>query len=175
MSKWTIDPDHSVGAFSIRHMTIAFVHGQFNSVSGDIDYDPSDISSLNISFTIDVSSIITGIAKRDDHLKSADFFDAENYREITFKNSQVERTGFNSCKVSGDLTIHGIKKPVTLEANILGPVKSPFGETSLGITGSIILNREDFGLTWNEPMENGGFMVGKEVTVTVNIEADLVE
>jgi polyisoprenoid-binding protein YceI len=175
MSKWTIDPDHSVGAFSIRHMTIAFVHGQFNKVSGIIEYDPSDVTSLKISFSIDVSSIITGIAKRDDHLKSADFFDIDEYPNINFKSTGADRTGFNSCNVSGDLTIHDIKKPVALEADILGPVKSPFGETSIGITGSIVLNREDFGLTWNEPMENSGFMVGKEVTVTVNLEADLVE
>ncbi len=175
MAKWNIDPDHSVGSFSIRHMTVAFVHGQMNKVSGTINFDPDDISGLSLEFVIGPDSIITGIGKRDDHLKSEEFFDIGKYPGITFKSTTAERTGFNSCKISGDLSIHGIKKSVAVEADVSGPVKSPFGETTIGITGRAVLNREDFGMKWNEPMEKGGFMVGKDVEVSVDIEADLVE
>lgn len=175
VSQWNIDTDHSVGAFSIRHMTIAFVHGQMNRVSGRISFDPDNISALSIRFEIDVASIMTGITKRDDHLKSEDFFDIAAYPKITFQSTGAERSGFNSCIVKGDITIHGITKSISLETDILGPVKSPFGETTLGVTATMVLNREDFGLTWNETMGNGGFMVGKEVEVAMNIEADLVE
>jgi len=175
MSQWNIDPDHSVGSFSIRHMTVAFVHGQMNKVSGTISFDPDNFANISIQFDIDVESIITGIGKRDDHLKSEDFFDIGKFPRITFRSKSAERTGFNSCNVSGDITIHGITKSITLEADILGPVDSPFGETTLGITGRTVINREDFGLKWNEPMGNGGFMVGKDVEITMNIEADLAE
>lgn len=174
MSKWKIDPDHSVAAFSIQHMMIAHVHGQFNKISGEINFDPDDIPGTSIKFDIDVNSIITGVEKRDDHLKSEDFFDQKKYPHINFISSGVEKTGFNMCKVKGDLTIHGITKPVVINTEFFGSVKSPFGETSMGFTAKAGLNREDFGLKWNEPMENGGFMVGKDVNMSINIEADKV-
>jgi polyisoprenoid-binding protein YceI len=175
MSQWNIDPDHSVGSFTIRHMTVAFVHGQMNKVAGTISFDPDTFTDISVQFDIDVESIITGIGKRDDHLKSADFFDIEKFPQITFKSQSAERTGFSSCNITGDITIHGITKSITLETDILGPVESPFGETTLGITGTTVINREDFGLKWNEPMGNGGFMVGKDLKISMNIEADLVE
>jgi polyisoprenoid-binding protein YceI len=175
ISKWKIDPDHSVAAFSIRHLEVAFVHGQWNEVYGTIELDPDDIGSLSIEFEIGVSSIITGIGKRDDHLKSDEFFDAEKNPTISFKSTKVDKTGAAQCKVSGDLAIHGITKSVSLDVDFAGPVKSPFGETSIGLTGKIVLNREDFGMSWNEPLDSGGFMVGKDVEVSVDIEADLIE
>jgi polyisoprenoid-binding protein YceI len=175
MSKWVIDPDHSVAAFSIRHMTVAFVHGQMNNVAGSINLDPDNAAGMSIEFEIRVSSIITGIGKRDEHLKSADFFDVENYPKILLKSNKVEKTGGNTCLVSGDLTVHGITKPVALDVELSGPVKSPFGETCIGLTGKTVLNRDEFKMTWNEPIENGGFMVGNEVEVSVDIEADLTE
>jgi polyisoprenoid-binding protein YceI len=175
MSKWKIDPDHSVAAFSIRHLEVAFVHGQMNAVSGTIELDPDNIGSMSIEFEIGISSILTGIGKRDDHLKSADFFDMEIYPAIIFKSNKVEETDVNKCMVIGDLIVHGITKTVTLDVDFAGPVKSPFGETSIGLTGKAVLNREDFKMKWNEPLESGGFMVGKEVEVSVDIEADLTE
>ncbi|MDH4027810.1 MAG: YceI family protein [Nitrospirota bacterium] len=174
MSKWTIDPDHSVGAFSIRHLLIAYVHGQFNKLSGTVHYVPEDLSRTLIELEIDVSSIITGINKRDIHLKSSDFFDTEKYPVITFKSTRAEITGFNTCRVSGILAVHGTERPLTMEVNIAGPVKSPFGETCIGISGRAVLNREEFGLTWNKPMENGGPMVGRDVEISMDIEADLI-
>lgn len=175
MSKWKIDPDHSVAAFSIRHLEVAFVHGQLNDVSGAIKLDPDNIGSLSIELEIGISSIITGIRKRDDHLKSADFFDTEKFPKISFKSKKVDKNGDLRVKISGDLTIHGVTKSVTLDVDFAGPVKSPFGETSIGLTGRIALNREDFGVSWNTPLESGGVMVGKDVEVSVDIEADLIE
>lgn len=173
MAKWNIDPDHSVGSFTISHMTVAFVRGQMNAVSGTIYYDPGDFSSLDVDFNIAVESIITGVKKRDEHLKSADFFDIARYPSIHYKSTASEQAGFNSAKVSGELTIHGVKKKVTMDVYISGPVKSPFGETTMGITGRFVLDREEFGIDWNQPLENGGFMVGKTVNVSFDLEGDL--
>ena len=173
MPKWIIDPDHSVGAFSIVHLMVSNVHGQLNKISGTVHFDPADMTSLAVELEIDVSSIITGVQKRDDHLKSQEFFDMGKYPVISFKSSKAERTGFSRCKVSGTLTIHGITKPIAMDVTVSGPVKSPFGETCIGITGRTVLNREDFSLTWNVPVENNGLMVGKDVEISINIEADL--
>jgi len=175
MSKWNIDPDHSVGSFSISHMTVAFVRGQMNGVSGTIDYIPGDYSSLAVDFKIDVGSIMTGIKKRDEHLKSEDFFNIKEYPAIHYKSRASERAGFNSVTISGDITIHGVKKAVTTDVYLSGPVKSPFGETTIGITGRFVLNREDFGINWNQPMEDSSFMVGKTVNISFDLEGDLVE
>jgi len=174
MSKWIIDSDHSVAAFAIRHMAVAYVHGQLNKVAGTVLFNPADMNSLKVELEIDLSSIITGIQKRDDHLKSQDFFDEETFPKITFKSTKTEKIGSESCKVYGDLNIHGVTVEISIDIDISGPVKSPFDDdTTIGLTGKTTLNREDFGLTWNVPMDNGGLMVGKEVEVSINIEADL--
>jgi polyisoprenoid-binding protein YceI len=175
MPKWIIDPDHSVAAFAVRHMMIANVHGQFNKIAGTVQFDTADISKTSIEFEIDVAGIYTGIKKRDEHLLSQDFFNAEKHSKITFKSNQTEQIGFNSCKVKGDLTIHGITKTIIVDAEFFGSVKSPFGETSVGITAKTKLNRENFDINWNQPMENGGLMVGKDIQIFLNIEADLEE
>ncbi len=174
MSKWKIDPDHSVAAFSIQHMMIAHVHGQFNNISGQIYFDPDKIASTSFEFTVDVSSIITGIKKRDTHLKSNDFFNQKKFPKIKFMSTGVDKTGFNICKVKGNLTIQGITKPIVIDLHFFGPIKSPFGETSMGFTAKTTVNREDFDMTWNEPMENSGYMVGRDVSIVINIEADKV-
>lgn len=173
MSKWIIDPDHSVGAFAIGHLMVSYVHGQLNKVSGTVHFDPADMTSLSVELEMIASGISTGIQKRDEHLRSQDFFDVEKYPVITYKSSKAERTGFNRCRASGDLTIHGITKPIVMEVTVSGPVKTPFGETCIGITGKTVLNREDFGLTWNQLLENSGLMVAKYVEIFINLEADL--
>ena len=159
----------------IRHLMVTNVHGQFNGITGKIHFTPGDIASLRVDLVIDASRIITGIQKRDDHLKSQDFFDVGKYPEITFRSTQTERTGFYSCNVWGNLSIHGVTKLLMMEVTVSGPVKSPFGETTIGITGTTSLNREEFGLTWNEAVGKDGLMVGKEASLMINIEADLVE
>jgi polyisoprenoid-binding protein YceI len=175
MTKWIIDPDHSVAAFAVRHMMIANVRGQFSKVTGIVHLDDDDITRSSVEVTIEVAGITTGIPKRDDHLRSADFFDAANFPTITFKSSHVGLTGLSSCKVLGDVTIRGITHPVLMDVNFLGPVKSPFGETSMGFTATTEINREDFNVMWNEPMEKGGVMAGKEVQIILDVEADLAE
>lgn len=173
MSHWTIDSDHSVAAFAIKHMMIANVRGQFNKLKGEIIIDEEDITKSFIEIKVDVDSITTGIKKRDDHLKSADFFEATKYPSMTFKSTAIAQTGISGVKVAGNLQIHGVTKEVTLDVEHLGPVNSPFGETTLGFTARTEINRLDFGVTWNEPMDHGGVMVGKEVQIVVDIEADL--
>lgn len=175
MSKWKIDPDHTVAAFAIQHMTLVDVRGQFNRVTGTIAYDPDSISNTSIEFEIDAAGIHTGIQKRDDHLKSADFFDIDTFPKITFKSTSVEKVSSNICAATGDVSIHGITKEMTVDVAYYGPVKSPFGETTMGFSARVRINREDFGLTWNQPLENGGFMVGKDVQLFIDIEADLEE
>ncbi len=173
MAKWVIDPDHSVAMFAIRHLMIANVHGHFNKIEGTIYFDPANITLASVEATIDVASICTGIKKRDDHLRSPDFFDVEKYPKILFKSMEVGKiTGNNHFKLNGNLTIRGVTRPVTLEVEYAGPIKSPFGATSLGFSVTTIINREDFGMTWNETME-GGVMVGRDVEITLDVETDL--
>lgn len=164
-----------VGAFTAEHLMVAFVYGQFNSISGTIHLDPADITSLSVDLSINTSGVYTGIQKRDDHLRSQEFFDVEKYPLISFKSSKSERTGFSRCRVSGELTIRDITKPISMEVTVSGPVKSPFGDTGIGTTGSTTINREDFGLMWNVPLDNSGFMVAKYVEISMNIEADLTD
>lgn len=174
MSKWKIDADHSVAAFIVRHLMVSYVHGQLNKISGTVNFDPSDIAKTSVDLGINVDSIYTGIQKRDDHLRSEEFFDVKRYPKIIFKSATAERTGFNACKISGDLTVHGVTCPVTMGVEFFGPAKSPFGDTSMGFTGKLTVNREDFGMTWNVPVEGGGVIAGKDVQIFISLETDLV-
>ncbi len=173
MAKWVIDPDHTVAAFVVRHMMISDVHGQFNRISGLIQLDTSDIAHSSVEAEIDVSGVYTGIPKRDEHLRSPDFFDVARYPKITFRSDKVESLGGSRLKVTGGLTIRGITKPVSLDAEYSGPVKDPFeeGGMSIGFTASANINREDYGIMWNADMD-GGVIVGRDVRIILNIEAD---
>jgi len=173
MARWILDPDHSVADFAIRHMMLSNVLGHFSKVTGTFHFDPADVARSTVEAVVDVSSICTGIKKRDQHLLSPDFFDATNYPEIIFKSTKIEALGGNRCKVTGNLTIRGITHQVTLDGEYFGPVNSPFGVTSVGFSGMTKINREDYGVMWNEPMEGGGVVVGREVEITLNVEADL--
>ncbi|HAR44830.1 MAG: hypothetical protein A2X56_15040 [Nitrospirae bacterium GWC2_57_13] len=176
MKTWTIDSDHSVAAFSIRYLMLAKIRGQCNKMKGMIRFDPADISGSSVEVTFDVAGVTTGIKKRDEHLMSGDFFDVKKYPAVTFKSTAAEKTGVNSCKVTGNLTIHGVTRPVAFEADFVGPAKSPMGgELSMGFMARTVINREDFGMTWNEPMEGGGLMLAKDVEITLDVEADLAE
>lgn len=178
MAKWNIDPDHSVAAFKVRHMMLANVRGQFNKISGSIQFDFENQSEFSLEATIDASGIYTGIGQRDEHLSSPDFFDVAKHPNISFRSTGYELQESNKGKLTGDLTIHGITHPVNLDVNFAGPMKSPEdmgGETSLGITASATINREDFGMAWNAPLDNGGVMVGTDIEIHLDIEADLEE
>lgn len=175
--KWNIDPDHSVAAFKVRHMMVAHVRGQFNKLSGSARFDPEDPSSFSLEVAIDATGLYTGIAQRDEHLSSPDFFDLETYPTITFKS-----TGFTASdgggRLAGDVTVHGVTQPITLEVKFSGPVLLPEdfgGETTLGITASALINREEFGMAWNAAMDDGGVVVGKDIWIDLDIEVDLEE
>lgn len=175
MARWIIDPDHTVAAFAVRHFMVIDVRGQFNGINGTINFDPPDLLSLSAEVSINTPVMTTGIPKRDEHLKSPDFLNVEKFPEMKFKSGGVEITGINCCKLHGTLAIRGIEKPVVLDVEYLGPIKSPWGETTLGFKASALINREDFGMFWNEKMENNGFVVGREVRITLDAEADLAE
>ena len=174
MKKWSIDSDHAVARFSIRHFMIANVEGLFTKMTGVIQFDPPDLTQLSVEAEIDVRSLTTGHRERDEHLLSPDYFDVEKYPKILFKSTDVEVTGGNLGKITGDLTILGIRKPITLDFDFLGPVKSPFsGITCVGFSATGKINRENYGMISNIPME-GGVVVGRDVQIHMEVEADLV-
>jgi polyisoprenoid-binding protein YceI len=169
---WNIDPAHTTVEFSVRHMMISNVKGQFEKVSGTIAANGSDPNSVQISALIDATSINTRVEKRDTHLKSAAFLDVDKYPTITFKSTRVEPDGPEKWKVTGDLTLHGVTKPVVLEVEpAAGPIKDPSGKTRAGASATTKIDRKDFGVVWNKPMETGGVLVGDEVSIAIEVEA----
>lgn len=174
MKKWSIDSDHAVARFSIRHFMIANVEGLFSKMTGVIQFDPPDLTQLSVEAEIEVRSLTTGHRERDEHLLSPDYFDVEKYPKILFKSTGVEVTGGNRGRITGDLTLRGIRKPITLDCDFFGPVKSPFsGITCVGFSATGTVSREDYGMISNIPME-GGMVVGKDVQIHMEVEADLV-
>ena len=171
-SVWEIDPAHTSAQFAIRHLMVSTVRGDFRKVSGKVNLDDQDVTKSTVEATIDVASLDTGIVKRDDHLRSADFFDVAKYPTMTFKSKKIQKgAGDGNYKITGDLTLHGITKEVILdfEGN-LKPVKSPQGKTLIGGMATTKINRKDFGLTWNAALETGGVAVSEDVTITIDIE-----
>jgi polyisoprenoid-binding protein YceI len=178
MANWNIDPDHSVAAFTVRHLTVAMVHGQFNTLKGTLAIDPKAPAGMALEVTIDTAGIYTGISKRDEHLRSPDFFDAAQFPTITFRSTGFAPGPGNTGKLTGQLTVHGVTRAVTLDVRVTGPVQSPEeigGETTIGLSARVQVNREDFGMTWNLPLAAGEVMVGREIEILLEIEADLAE
>lgn len=168
---YQIDPAHSTVSFSIKHMMIAKVHGSFDKVSGKLVYDSANPALSSVEAMIDAASINTREAQRDTHLKSADFFDVEKYPSLIFKSTKVEVSGEGELKVTGSLSIHGITNQVTLDVE--GPtaeMKDPWGNLKIGASASTKIKRKDFGLSWNAALEAGGFLVGEEVTITLDLQ-----
>ncbi|MDQ7053998.1 MAG: YceI family protein [candidate division KSB1 bacterium] len=168
--RYQIDPVHSSIAFSVRHMVINKVKGNFKEFTGTILYDEKDISKSSVSVTIQAASIDTDNSKRDDHLRSADFFDVQKYPTITFKSKRIVKEGDGYVAI-GDLTMHGVTREVRIPFQILGKVVDPWGNTRIGVEASLILNRHDFGISWSKTLDNGGLVVGNEVMIELNIEA----
>ena len=169
--EWAIDPSHSAAHFSVRHMMVSDVRGTFEKVAGTVNIDDKDPSKSDVDVKIDVASLETRDDKRDEHLKSPDFFDAANHPQITFKSTQIKKAGKDKYKVLGDLTMKGVTKPVTLE--VVGPsqpVKSPWGMSVRGVSATGKVNRKDFGLNWNKALEAGGVLVGDEVKIQLDVE-----
>ena len=170
ITRYQIDPSHSTASFSIKHMMIAKVHGGFEKMSGQLSYDAANPAKSSVEVNIETNSINTREPKRDEHLRSADFFDVEKYPAITFKSTSVEGAG-DELKVVGDLTIHGVTRQIALEVD--GPseeVKDPWGNTKIGASGTTKIKRKDFGLTWNAALEAGGVLVGDDVNITLDVQ-----
>ncbi len=168
---WQIDPDHSSFQFKVRHLMVSNVKGDFTKVRGMVTIDEQNIANLKVDITIDAASVNTGHAKRDEHLRSADFFDVTKYPTITFVSKKIERTGANTLKVIGDLIIRGVTKEIAVD--IEGPtaeVKDPGGNFRRGATATAKINRQDFGIMWNRVLDTGGVLVGDEVNIYIEVE-----
>jgi polyisoprenoid-binding protein YceI len=169
--RWEIDSSHSGIHFSVRHMVVAKVRGRFARWSGAVVTDGGDLSNANVAIVIDASSIQTGVADRDAHLKSADFFDVANYPELTFKSKRVEPLGRDRLALTGDLTIRGVTREVVLEVEDAGRTKDPWGNERAGFAAKGSIDRKDFGLSWNQILETGGLMVGERIDIEIEVEA----
>jgi len=170
LDTYKVDPAHSSVNFTIDHMVVNTVHGRFRQFEGTITVDPDNNNVVTAaSGTIQARSIDTDIEKRDDHLRSPDFFDAEKFPTITFESSEVKKDG-NTMVLVGKFTMHGVTKDVSLPFTVKGPIKSPMGGTVMGLEINAKINRKDYGLTWNKVIEAGGLMVGEDVTIQINAE-----
>ncbi len=167
---WQIDSSHTTAEFSIRHLMISTVRGRFGELTGSVTLDPANPKGANLQLSIPVASISTHNEQRDTHLKSADFFDAVNYPEITFVGKRVEGDINREFKLIGDLTIRGTTKEFVLNVTSEGAGGDPWGNERLGFSGTGKLNRTDYGLNWNAALEAGGFVVGEDVKVSIDVE-----
>jgi polyisoprenoid-binding protein YceI len=168
---WQIDTAHSDITFTVRHMVITKVRGRFLKWDGTLTLDEQDWSKSRVEVSIDAASISTNDEKRDGHLKSADFLDAEKFPKITFKSTKIAPAGGDKLNVTGDLTIRDVTKPVTVAVEVLGKAKDPWGNTKLAFNGKLGIQREEFGAKWNQALETGGFLVGKEVEIDLELQA----
>jgi len=168
---WQIDSAHSGIHFSVRHLVIAKVRGQFGRWTGALTVPDGDFTKATAEVTIDATSIDTGVADRDAHLKSADFFDVENHPEIAFRSRRVERSSDDRFALVGDLTIRGTTREVTLEVDSAGQTRDPWGNLRAAFSAKTSVDRKSFGLTWNQALETGGVMVGDRVEIEIEVEA----
>lgn len=168
---WNIDPVHSVVEFKVKHMMISNVKGQFTRLKGTLLLNEADPSRSQVEVFIDAASIHTRDPQRDTHLKSADFFDVEKFPSLTFKSTHIARRGDGELALTGDLTMHGVTRTVVFDVEgPTAPGKDPWGNTRIGASATTKVNRKDFGLTWNATLETGGFLVGDEVTITLDVQ-----
>jgi polyisoprenoid-binding protein YceI len=168
--KWAIDSAHSDAHFSIKHLMVSNVQGDFGKITGNATYDGEHFNKASVEATIPISDISTREAKRDDHLKSPDFFDLAKYPTMTFKSKEISVKG-DEFSMKGDLTLHGVTKEVVLTGKVPDKaIKDPFGKTRIGATATTTLNRKDFGVSWNKNLDSGGVMLGEDVKVTIDVE-----
>lgn len=170
-SVWNVDASHSSIEFKVKHMMMANVRGQFKDFQAHVTADPEDLTTAEIDFTVHVNSIDTKDEQRDGHLKSADFFDVEQYPNLTFKATKIERKSGADYAMTGDITIRDVTKPITFDVTAEGIGKDPWGNERAGFTATASLNRKDFGLNWNALLETGGVLVGEQVKISVELEA----
>ena len=179
MGKWVLEPGHTAAEFRARHMMVTWVRGHFKNVQGTMEFDPTDPSKGSVTVVIDSDQLWTGEPDRDAHLKSSDFLDVANHPKIQFTSSKVEQVGANYYKVSGDLTIRGVTRPVTLDVHFLGEWQTPYWDGGVdkgpvrraGFLATTCIDRHDFNVSWNAPMDRGGVVVGSDVFVEIDGEA----
>jgi polyisoprenoid-binding protein YceI len=169
--RWDIDVVHSTVGFTVRHMVVTKVHGRFSDFTGKIDFNGKNIEKGAVEMTVQVASLNTDNQKRDDHLKSPDFFDVEKFPTMTFKSKKIIKGEGNKFKLVGDLTIRGVSKEVTFDCEFNGVVTDPMGNTRAGFSAQTKINRQDFNVKWNKKLDAGGLVVGDEVTINLEIEA----
>jgi polyisoprenoid-binding protein YceI len=170
VTTWKIDPAHTHVEFAVRHMMISTVKGRFSDVTGEIQLDERILANSRVNIEVNVASIDTRDPQRDAHLRSADFFDVEKFPTMTFRSTAIEGA-FDEFKLTGDVTIHGVTRPVTLDITHEGRGKDPWGGERIGFAATGRIKRSDFGLTWNATLETGGFLVGDDVKISLDIEA----
>ncbi len=176
MATWVFEPGHTAAEFCVRHMMVTWVRGHFKDIHGSLEFDPDNPATLSMSVQIAAPKLWTGEPQRDEHLRSADFLDVANHPAITFQSTRAERVGASDYEVTGHLTIRGVTRSVTVDMHYLGRWRTPYYEarvTRVGFTGTARINRHDFSVNWNSPMENVGVVVGSDVLITVDVEAIL--
>lgn len=169
-STWAIDPTHSEIGFKVKHMMFTNVSGKFNQFEASIENEEDDFSTSTISFSADVNSVDTANADRDNHLRSADFFDVDNFTKLTFNSTSVQKVNEGVYNISGDLTIKDVTKNITLETEYSGQMKDPWGNTKIGLSLNGKINRKEFGLTWNAALETGGVLVGEDIKLAAEVQ-----
>lgn len=167
---YRVDPAHSNVGFKIRHL-VGIVTGRFADFGGTVRLEPADLTRSSVEFTVKASSIDTAEPKRDEHLRSADFFDVAKFPEIRFASTKITKGSGDTYQVTGQFTLHGTTKEITIPVDYLGSVKDPWGNDRAGFATTFNLNRKEYGVLWNKALDSGGFLVGDDVTVTVNVEA----
>ena len=170
LATWTIDAAHTEAGFAVKHLMISTVRGRFGALAGTVSFDPDDLSTGSADVTIDVTSIDTREAKRDEHLRSADFFETDKFPALTFKSRRVQAVKGNAFQLVGDLTIKGVTREVILDAESHGLQNDPWGGERAGFSARTAINRKDFGLVWNVALETGGIVVGEDVKITLDVE-----
>ncbi len=181
MSKWILEPGHTGAEFTIRHMMVTWVRGHFKDIHGSVEFDPENPKSFSVEAEVGVENIWTGESARDQHLKSGDFFEVETFSRITFQGNTIVALGENDFRLTGDLTIRDVTREVSLDLHYLGHWKTPYwledGDhgpvNRIGFTAETVINRYDFGVNWNDTMENEGFILGQDVRIRIDAEAIL--
>ncbi|HUX27252.1 MAG TPA: YceI family protein [Terracidiphilus sp.] len=171
LTAWNIDPAHTAAEFKVKHMMISNVKGKFSGISGVLSLDEGDVTRSVVEASIPLTTLTTADDQRDAHLKSADFFDAEKFPIMTFKSTAVKSTGPGEYAVTGDLTLHGVTRPVTFAVEgPTSPAKDPWGNLRVGLSAATKINRKDFGLIWNAALETGGVLVGEDIAINLDVE-----
>jgi polyisoprenoid-binding protein YceI len=175
VARWILNEAHTAAEFSVRHMMITYVRGHFKNIGGTLEFDQRRPELASAEVSIAAGTLWSGEPERDAHLRSEDFLDVERHPTIHFRSTQVEPVARNEYRVTGDLTIRGVQRPVTLDVRYLGQCRSPFDDTRIGFTATTRLDRHDFGVSWNADLQDGGVVVGDDVLVSLDVEAEAVE